>query len=773
MKTKITALVIVFFSLMISSSVFAEGYLVTSDLWIKAVINTVEKGPVDAVWQKGGEDTTSRGDTVIWGHFYASPSDVTWGSQDNPDLFVKIWFDVSGRIDVNFFHVSVPDIVVYSDYPYDGIPDEQGTTTMSRRYIRQYYEGGQSHSEENYEDGLPAPGYSPANNPFGYSTINNLRFGAMINTVEKGSVEAIWRLGGQDTTSRGDQVVWGHFYASPSDVTWGSEDNPDLFVKIWFDVSGRIDVNFFHVSVPDIEVYSDYPDDGTYDQKGTTIMPDRYIRHEYSSGGTTQEASATIGPSGGVIEVTDPLSPLYGIKLEIPAGALEKDTNIVISKASNPPIFGPELIPLSPVFSFKPEGLYFNLPIKITIPYDGSDVDENTLILPFKYAKSEQYWYTACVNNINESNIEILTYHFSHHMIAWIDKMLGQQPPPSYDTYFSPNMHGFRNLNTEFCAGMTSFAKWFFENHSECGSFFSVDEDTAEKIAKEAWSLTKEPDIWLKLKTGYRAYFEWEDFLYVVKREMSKSDSPIIICGRNTQTDQEHSILAYRYENDKIYAYDPNHPGEQSFLTRNLYNKDELDYFVVYKSEVYNPRDFEQLFNKYKDKICSPCANIAGTWNGCEEGTVTCIIAGETVTEEVSGCTTINIEQNGCEVRWETQGYERAGTIDGKHIHVSGILIAPVSGAGFTQNLYTCEGTIIGDKINFNCSGSASGTLCDEDGCYSFSCTAHSTSTMTLTPGTGTYKSSKTIKETDIPNGGPLFIFGITNSELLQKIAPY
>jgi hypothetical protein len=74
---------------------------------------------------------------------------------------------------------------------------------------------------------------------------------------------------------------WEHFYTNPSDVTWGSENNPDLFVKIWFDVSGRVDVNYFHVSVPDIEVYSDLPDDGTYDQKDTTIMDNRYIRHEY------------------------------------------------------------------------------------------------------------------------------------------------------------------------------------------------------------------------------------------------------------------------------------------------------------------------------------------------------------------------------------------------------------------------------------------------------------------------------------------------------------
>ena len=258
-----------------------SGYLVTDDLWIGAIINSEEKGPIEAVWQKGGEDTTSRGDRVIWGYFYASPSDVTWGSENNPDLFVKIWFDVSGRVDVNYFHVSVPDIVVYSDYPYDDTPDEQGTTTMSMRYIRQYYENGQSYSEENYEDGNPPSGYSPSGNPLGYSIINDLRIGSMINTVEKGPIDALWRFGGQDTTDRGDQVVWGHFYANPSDVTWGSENNPDLFVKIWFDVSGRVDVNYFHVSVPDIEVYSDLPDDGTYDQKGTTIMDNRYIRHEY------------------------------------------------------------------------------------------------------------------------------------------------------------------------------------------------------------------------------------------------------------------------------------------------------------------------------------------------------------------------------------------------------------------------------------------------------------------------------------------------------------
>ena len=40
-------------------------------------------------------------------------------------------------------------------------------------------------------------------------------------------------------------------------------------------------MNFFHVSVPDIEVFSDFPSDGVYDQQGTTVLDNRYIRHEY------------------------------------------------------------------------------------------------------------------------------------------------------------------------------------------------------------------------------------------------------------------------------------------------------------------------------------------------------------------------------------------------------------------------------------------------------------------------------------------------------------
>jgi serpin B len=117
--------------------------------------------------------------------------------------------------------------------------------------------------------------------PEGAAVSGNLRIGAMIDTQERGIIEAIWKEGGRDTTERGDKVIWGHFYADPEKVSWGTPENPDLFVKIWFDKDGRADVNFFHVSVPDIHVYSEFPIDGNYDFTDICTLDQRYIRHEY------------------------------------------------------------------------------------------------------------------------------------------------------------------------------------------------------------------------------------------------------------------------------------------------------------------------------------------------------------------------------------------------------------------------------------------------------------------------------------------------------------
>jgi hypothetical protein len=252
---------------------------VTEDLWIKASIHSVEKGPIEAVWKQGGDSKTTRGDRVIWGYFYANPADVSWGSENNPDAFVKVWYDVSGRIDVNFFHVSVPDIEVTSAMS-DNVNGQSNVITMSKRYARHTYGQGTPSSEllDTPETPFRLANANPKHN---LVTVQDLQIGALIQTQERGAIEGVWRLGSVGTTARGDQVAWGFFYASPGDVSWGFENNPEVYVKVWYDVvAKRVDVNFFHVSAPDIDVYSGFSN-GNYDNGSRVTTGDRYTRHVY------------------------------------------------------------------------------------------------------------------------------------------------------------------------------------------------------------------------------------------------------------------------------------------------------------------------------------------------------------------------------------------------------------------------------------------------------------------------------------------------------------
>ncbi|SEH05776.1 hypothetical protein [Candidatus Venteria ishoeyi] len=92
-----------------------------SELSIRAVIlNPLDQGAsvdnFDLQWQETQRSSTSGGDFVIAGYFYASSSQVSWGSDANPEVYVKIWFGSNNILNLNFFHVGVFDIELSSTY---------------------------------------------------------------------------------------------------------------------------------------------------------------------------------------------------------------------------------------------------------------------------------------------------------------------------------------------------------------------------------------------------------------------------------------------------------------------------------------------------------------------------------------------------------------------------------------------------------------------------------------------------------------------------------
>lgn len=116
------------------------GSVVYADLWCKAVLK-VQGNPVTLIWKEVGSDTTPSGDRVVSGYFYADPNDFAYGSQYNPEAFVKVYIASNGWANIAYNHVTVDDVDVYSAHNYGQTPDKSSTVTLSNRLAEHQYDG--------------------------------------------------------------------------------------------------------------------------------------------------------------------------------------------------------------------------------------------------------------------------------------------------------------------------------------------------------------------------------------------------------------------------------------------------------------------------------------------------------------------------------------------------------------------------------------------------------------------------------------------------------
>ena len=284
-------------------------------------------------WKETGRESTSSGDAVIAGYFYAPSEKVTWGSEANPEVYAKLWFAVNGMLNVNFFHVGVFDVQLGSSYGVDmpqlngGSALDHNKITIGRkawRYSRHDYTNWRSCGKTDSALGSLKVEELPrltlkemaASNAKLTTSVFKLpsTSAAKININQQGSCELLmdakmlnatnngkpygnlklqWKEVLRSTTAGGDTVIAGYFYASPNEVSWGSTTNPEAYVKIWYARNGLLNVNFFHVGVFDIELTSSYKGsvpngiDGylTDDNNFINIWGDanRYARHDYNN----------------------------------------------------------------------------------------------------------------------------------------------------------------------------------------------------------------------------------------------------------------------------------------------------------------------------------------------------------------------------------------------------------------------------------------------------------------------------------------------------------
>lgn len=141
------------------------------------------------------------------------------------------------------------------------------------------------------------------------------------------------------------------------------------------------------------------------------------------------EAAAVVGSEGGVVEVTDSESLIFGAKIEIPEGALNSDVIVTLMNVDQNtiPLFSENYKFIGVNINVGPDGTMFNEKVKIILPYDdinddgivdGTNINERDLMVIVSNFLFEEF--DVIGSTIDEENnvFEVETSHFTTYFIT-------------------------------------------------------------------------------------------------------------------------------------------------------------------------------------------------------------------------------------------------------------------------------------------------------------------------------------------------------------------
>lgn len=203
------------------------------------------------------------------------------------------------------------------------------------------------------------------------------------------------------------------------------------------------------------------------------------------------EAAAVIGPDGGVVEVTDTNSSIYGMKVVIPEGALQEAQNVSIHVSSEEFPLPEGVVSNGPTIDIRCAG-YPTIAKLALVEVMGDDhpgSDEYLEVL--YYNQNTEQWEIVSSSYAYEGEKMIfLTDHFSLYKPV-------KRKVPSVGTEIliqfklATDSFEFENFQRPGkCAGMAYFADWYFENKGH-GLRCCYDWSTGKKVSVEAYDNVK------------------------------------------------------------------------------------------------------------------------------------------------------------------------------------------------------------------------------------------------------------------------------------------
>lgn len=197
--------------------------------------------------------------------------------------------------------------------------------------------------------------------------------------------------------------------------------------------------------------------------------------HKSGSATPPLDASGSVGVAGGVVTVTGSNSPLAGGSVVVPAGAVPSNTLVRIEMdhaATGLGTLPSGVVAAGPVVKLtKDMADNFQLPVKVTVPYDKTKVGANDVLVVVYWDPTYLRYFPVGVREVDAvaGRVSFATAHFTEFETWVVQGLAGLIP--TIDTGFRPSIDGFHDHNFGAydspggsCLGMANYSTWYYAN---------------------------------------------------------------------------------------------------------------------------------------------------------------------------------------------------------------------------------------------------------------------------------------------------------------------
>jgi uncharacterized protein YfaP (DUF2135 family) len=294
----------------------------------------------------------------------------------------------------------------------------------------------------------------------------------------------------------------------------------------------------------------------------------------------SQVVSAIVGTDGGTVAVPVGPSPVGGVSITFPAGALPHSVNVTLGYDRGSLTPGKGTYAGFALTLDTGDAEQFDQPVTITVPF----TDPRKVPVPYYVDSSGSLELAQLVSiDANAHTFTFQTFHASWY--TWIYTPMDWLGIGDHETGYAPRADGFQIVNTgsDFnrggeCLGMTSFSLWYFMHAKSNGNLYprfmeQYGTDSFGRsikgqniIATRAFtSIAQQWNTYYDTITQQTALSEDARYL-VIANAIQTTGAPVLIhLGHSSSPNGGgHSVLAYAFNDltKRISVYNPNEPGQ-------------------------------------------------------------------------------------------------------------------------------------------------------------------------------------------------------------------